>query len=473
MTAPIESIGPRLLIIDDNQAIHEAFAGIFAPEAKATALDATEALLYDLKNTPAPAKPHYNIDYALSGLEGVKKVRAALAAKRPYQLAFVDVRMPGMDGIETIQRIWELDAQIQTVICTAYSDYQWEELANRFGQTDRLLVLKKPFHDVEVLQMASALVEKWFLTRQAALKNEQMELLVAQRTQKLLALQKTEADRAAGASRPEPATSGEDADWDRDLPLLLCIGDPEAGLAALVQPLSDKFRIAIQPPSAGLQEARESVPDLILLQPAGPGTREYRLCGQLKHDEITGHVPIIMALADGLERSQLQAFEAGADDCVSPSCRPPLLRARIENLLASRRKLQDFFHQARTFQPRELATNQADSHFLQRVVDVVQANLSDYEFDVETLALKLSVSRRQLFRKFKAIAYTTPNAFIRDIRLKRAASLLRDSKLTVSEIIYAVGFSDPKYFRAVFKEQFGVLPGEFMKQAELPPEPAP
>jgi len=139
------------------------------------------------------------------------------------------------------------------------------------------------------------------------------------------------------------------------------------------------------------------------------------------------------------------------------------LRVRIDNYLTSRRKLQEYFRQASTFHPQELATNQAEALFLRRVVDVVQANLSDYEFDVNTLAQKLSISRRQLFRKFKAIANTTPNAFIRDIRLKRAGVLLRESNMTVSEIIYAVGFSDPKYFRAVFKEQFGVLPGEFTR----------
>jgi len=98
------------------------------------------------------------------------------------------------------------------------------------------------------------------------------------------------------------------------------------------------------------------------------------------------------------------------------------------------------------------------------VVEIVEKNLAEYEFDVESLAHQLALSRRQLFRKFKAVAGCTPNVFIRDIRLKRAAQLLRDSGMTVSEIIYAVGFSDPKYFRNIFRERFGVLPGEYNKQ---------
>lgn len=465
MSSPNKSATARLLIIDDNQTIHDAFNGIFAPNISASKLDAAEALLYNLENIPLRIKPHYAIDHALSGLDGVEKVRQSLATGSPYQLTFVDVRMPGIDGIETIQRIWQLDSQIQTVICTAYSDYRWEQLAERFGQTDRLLVLKKPFHDVEVMQMTSAMVEKWYLARQVALKNEQMELLVSQRTQKLLALHQQDSQAVPDNQATEPATNTEDADAERGQPLLLCIVDDETALSALVQPLGKDFQICIKATNAGLQEAREQVPDLILMQPTGTGKSAFELCSRIKNDELTGHVPIILLLFEGTETIQMQALEAGADDCILPPCRLPLLRARIDNLLTSRRKLQEHLRNTMPLQPQALATNQADALFLRRVVDVVQANLSDYEFDMETLAQKLSVSRRQLFRKFKAIANTTPNSFIRDIRLKRAATLLRDSRMTVSEIIYAVGFADPKYFRTVFKEQFGVLPGEFTKQS--------
>jgi AraC-like DNA-binding protein len=116
-----------------------------------------------------------------------------------------------------------------------------------------------------------------------------------------------------------------------------------------------------------------------------------------------------------------------------------------------------------TVQPRELAANQVDAEFLRKIVVIVEKSLADYEFDVDQLARQMAVSRRQLFRKFKAVAGCTPNVFIRDLRLKRAAQLLRESQLTVSEIIYAVGFSDPKYFRTIFRERFGVLPGEYSK----------
>jgi len=102
---------------------------------------------------------------------------------------------------------------------------------------------------------------------------------------------------------------------------------------------------------------------------------------------------------------------------------------------------------------------------LQRLVATVDRHLSDFEFDVEALAKRMAMSRRQLFRKLKAVTGGTPHALIRAMRLKRAAQLLQESQMTITEVTYAVGFSDLKHFRTVFREQFGVLPGEYTKRA--------
>ena len=113
-------------------------------------------------------------------------VRKAVEAGRPYATAFVDVRMPpGWDGIETVARMWEVQPDLQIVICTAYSDYSWEDMMRRFGRSDNLLILKKPFDNVEVLQLAHALTKKWQVTEQAALRMEEMDVMVRQRTQEL------------------------------------------------------------------------------------------------------------------------------------------------------------------------------------------------------------------------------------------------------------------------------------------------
>ena len=128
----------------------------------------------------------FKIDSANSGEEGLALVEKAMAGGHPYALAFVDVRMaPGWNGIETTARIFQNDPDIQIVICTAYSDYSWEEMIARLGQSDRLVILKKPFDTVEVLQLAHALTEKWELGQKARVRMDQLEKMVAKRTLEL------------------------------------------------------------------------------------------------------------------------------------------------------------------------------------------------------------------------------------------------------------------------------------------------
>ncbi len=134
----------RILVIDDNEAIHQDFRKILNPEAQgAASLAASEAALF---GEAPPQRQGFELDSAYQGEEGLAMVVRALAESRPYALAFVDMRMPpGWDGIETIERLWQVDAQLQIALCTAYSDYSWEALSERLDLSDRLLILKKPF----------------------------------------------------------------------------------------------------------------------------------------------------------------------------------------------------------------------------------------------------------------------------------------------------------------------------------------
>ena len=159
----------NILIIDDNQSIHGDFRNILCPDnAAEAAVNEMEAELFG--DQAAPALTTFELDSAFQGQEGLEKVEQALAEKRPYALAFVDVRMPpGWDGVETIARIWKVCPDIQIVVCTAYSDYSWEEMRAKVGQADSLLVLKKPFDNVEVQQLAHALTKKWMLSYQAGI----------------------------------------------------------------------------------------------------------------------------------------------------------------------------------------------------------------------------------------------------------------------------------------------------------------
>src|SRR6266404_5402687 len=185
----LHSENHRILVIDDNPSIHEDFRKILSPaDVKlAQELDADEAALFG-EAADASRPWSFQIDSAFQGQEGLEKVREAVATGVPFAVAFVDVRMPpGWDGIETISRIWKEFPDLQIVICTAYSDYSWDQIAKSVGNSDQMLVLKKPFDNVEVLQMAHALSKKWQLTQIARRQMEELDALVNQRTAELRA----------------------------------------------------------------------------------------------------------------------------------------------------------------------------------------------------------------------------------------------------------------------------------------------
>ena len=176
----------RILVIDDNPAIHDDFRKIFRPDTSGDDLDDAEAAFFgDAPATPKTAT--ITIDSASQGHEGLAMVQAALAEGRPYAMAFVDVRMPpGWDGIETIARIWQVYPDLQVVICTAYSDYSWDDMLEKLGTSDQLVILKKPFDTIEVLQLANALTAKWHLLQQSKSRIENLEVMAADRANELL-----------------------------------------------------------------------------------------------------------------------------------------------------------------------------------------------------------------------------------------------------------------------------------------------
>jgi two-component system NtrC family sensor kinase len=174
----------RILIIDDNRAIHADFRKLLAPDSSGAELDALDAELFG--DGPTPAKTRYDVDCAESGETGLAMVRAAIESGRPYAVAFVDMRMPpGWDGVETIERVWQVQSDLQTVICTAFADYSWSEMIDRLGATDQLLLIKKPFDPAEIYQLASALTKKAELTRAVRCHVDELEQRVSERTREL------------------------------------------------------------------------------------------------------------------------------------------------------------------------------------------------------------------------------------------------------------------------------------------------
>ena len=169
----------RILLIDDNRAIHEDFRKILGKKKTLPGnLEAAEAALFGDEASSLDL-PEFEIDSAYQGQEGFDRIVASIAEDHPYAMAFVDVRMPpGWDGVETTERIWQKYPDLQVVLCTAYSDYSWQDMLKKLGYSDRLVILKKPFDSIEALQLAISMTEKWRLYQQARLRLDDLEWMV-------------------------------------------------------------------------------------------------------------------------------------------------------------------------------------------------------------------------------------------------------------------------------------------------------
>lgn len=175
----------RILVIDDNQAIHEDFRKILQAKAGGESFEQARAALFG--DPPrSEALEQFELDCVDQGQAGLTLVQTARNEGRPYAVAFVDMRMPpGWDGLETIERLWQEDAGLQVVICTAYSDHPWDEMTKRIGRNDKLLILQKPFISIEVLQLATALCRKWELAHAVARQLDELSRQVDNRTAEL------------------------------------------------------------------------------------------------------------------------------------------------------------------------------------------------------------------------------------------------------------------------------------------------
>ncbi len=174
----------RILVIDDNPEIHRDFIKVLTTNSSnRSELEGFEKELFGTNRSDKNALPSFHIDTAMQGQEGFERISKAIQENNPYALAFVDIRMPpGWDGIETIKHIWKVDPDIQIVICTAYSDYSWEQTVEELGQRENLLILKKPFDQIAVQQLSCALTKKWQLVKESHEYTKSLEVSVKERT---------------------------------------------------------------------------------------------------------------------------------------------------------------------------------------------------------------------------------------------------------------------------------------------------
>jgi response regulator RpfG family c-di-GMP phosphodiesterase len=226
--------------------------------------------------------------------------------------------------------------------------------------------------------------------------------------------------------------------------------------------LSDEYKIwKAKNGKEGLNIAVKCIPDIIISDIMMPEMDGMQMCEELKNNPYTSHIPILLLTAKTDQDSILQGYKTGADDYIIKPFSAVLLKSRVQNLVNQRRKLIDKFSQQFQVEPTAIILPDADKNFLEKCIQVIEKYIDNPDLDIDILAAEMNVSRTQLYRKLKALTDYSGNRFIRVIRLKRAAQLLSQNQLTISEVMLQTGFSNYSYFNQCFKEQFNSFPKDY------------
>jgi len=232
----------------------------------------------------------------------------------------------------------------------------------------------------------------------------------------------------------------------------------------LYNELSERYNVLLaQDGEEGLEISRQNLPDLILSDIMMPGMDGLEFCKQIKNDELTSHIPLILLTAKTGKEDEISGFELGADDYITKPFEAEVLKLKIRNILESRKQIAQKFFSASNYIPENIRINQIDQGFLEKFVKLVEDNIDDTELSGDRLACELGMSKGNLYKKLKTLTGMTVNIFVRSIRLKVAARLLKQGHYNISEVAYAVGFNNPKYFSTCFSEMFSMAPKEYMK----------
>ncbi|MDR1557786.1 MAG: response regulator [Tannerellaceae bacterium] len=271
---------------------------------------------------------------------------------------------------------------------------------------------------------------------------------------------------------PEEDINEEEAAFEAEFkqdksPKLLIVEDNKELRTLIASRLKDNYTILQAGDGVeGLETALKEIPDIILSDVMMPRMNGIEMSKKIKRDIRTSHIPLILLTAKTGEDSNLEGLTAGADDYITKPFNQEILQIKIRNLIEMRKHNQALFEEQMHVEPSRITVNSLDKQLIKRALEYTEANISNPGFSVEELSRELGMSRVHLYKKLSSLSGKTPIEFIRVVRLKRAAQLLQESRLTISEIAYEVGFNNPKYFRKYFKDEFGVLPSQYGSRNE-------
>lgn len=250
---------------------------------------------------------------------------------------------------------------------------------------------------------------------------------------------------------------------DESLPQVLVVDD-NADMRMYIRDIIDESYAVTEAANGieGFEAACASIPDLIITDIMMEPVNGIEFCKNLKTDERTSHIPVIMLTALSGSDEKIKGLETGADDYITKPFRHQEILVRVQNLISQRKKLRELFSTELKLEPKSISVTSTDERFLQKLILLIESNIDNPELDVEFLVKNIGMSRSQLHRKITALSNEPVTGFIRIIRIKRAAQLLGQKFGNISEVMYAVGFNNLSYFTKCFREVYNMTPSEFL-----------
>lgn len=263
-----------------------------------------------------------------------------------------------------------------------------------------------------------------------------------------------------------------DSQPDNGNPILLILEDNRELLEFIKSIFAEDYNLLFaEDGETGLQIANEHIPDIIISDILMPKMDGKKVCKAIKQDFKTSHIPVILLTALSSKNHEKEGILAGADEYIEKPFDPSLLKVRVDQLLATRRLLREKYNRENILHPVEKSVISPDDKFLNKLVCIIEENISDPTFGTVKISREIGVSRTQLYRKMAALTEMTVKEFIRSIRLKRACQSILQGEMNISEVAYSVGFQQVAYFRKCFKEVYKMTPSDYIrKNSKLKPD---